>query len=84
MTDVHARDTIVQVYIHQCAILLDPPLIYTIQTLVLYRLYDQGFVKSLDDYLTTYCPDFQMQTEYNITLRQMAAQVSAGKSHVYV
>ena len=46
------------------------------QTLVLYQLFDKGMVKSLDDDITNYCPDFKMQTQYNTTLRQLASQVS--------
>lgn len=45
-------------------------------TLVLYQLFDRGMVKSLDDDITNYCPDFKMQTEYNTTLRQLASQLS--------
>ena len=36
----------------------------------------RGQVGSLDDQLATYCQDFSMMTEYNITLKQLAAQVS--------
>ncbi len=43
--------------------------------MVLYQLFDRGVVKSLDDDIKEYCPDFKMQTQYNITLRQLASQV---------
>jgi hypothetical protein len=36
----------------------------------------RGQVGSLDDLLVTYCPEFSMMTEYNITLKQLASQVS--------
>jgi CubicO group peptidase (beta-lactamase class C family) len=36
----------------------------------------RGQIDSLDDPLAKYCTGFSMMTEYNITLRQMAAQVS--------
>ena len=56
-----------------------PNYLACIQTLVLYQLYDQGKVSSLDEPLVTYCPQFSIkdtfQDHYDITLRQLAAQV---------
>lgn len=49
-------------------------------TLVLYQLYDQGKVSSLDEPLVKFCPQFSIkdtfQEHYDITLRQLAAQMS--------
>ena len=39
-------------------------------------MFGRGQITSLDDPLAKYCTGFSMMTEYNITLRQMAAQVS--------
>ena len=47
-----------------------------VQVLSMFQMLARGQVTSLDDELTKYCPDFSMSTNYNITLRQMAAQVS--------
>ena len=50
-----------------------------LQALVMYQMYDRGQIKSLDDPLSKYCPTFSMINTYNsrnITLRQIAAQVS--------
>ena len=47
----------------------------------MFQMFDRGQIPSLDDPLSTYCIGFSMMTEYNITLRQMAAQVST--THIY-
>lgn len=36
----------------------------------------RGQVGSLDDQLVSYCSEFSMMTEYNITMKQLASQVS--------
>ena len=41
----------------------------------MFQMFSRGQIDSLDDPLTKYCMGFSMATEYNITLRQMAAQV---------
>ena len=42
----------------------------------MFQMFGRGQITSLDDPLAKYCTGFSMMTEYNITLRQMAAQVS--------
>ena len=49
---------------------------FCVQVLTLFQMLAQGQIASLDDRLTNYCPGFSMMTEYNITLKQLAAQVS--------
>ncbi len=44
----------------------------------MFQMFGRGQIDSLDDPLAKYCAGFSMMTEYNITLRQMAAQVCAG------
>ncbi|XP_065903470.1 putative beta-lactamase-like 1 [Dysidea avara] len=48
--------------------------------LMLYQLYEQGRVKSLDDPITHYCPIFSLRNPYTlddvVTLRQLASQMS--------
>lgn len=49
--------------------------------LVAYQLYDRGVVKSLDDPLSAYAPEFEMPNVYShskrrFTLRQLASQLS--------
>ena len=46
------------------------------QVLAMFQMFGRGQITSLDDPLAKYCTGFSMMTEYNITLRQMAAQVS--------
>ena len=46
------------------------------QVLAMFQMFGRGQIASLDDPLAKYCSGFSMMTEYNITLRQMAAQVS--------
>ena len=43
----------------------------------MFQMFGRGQIASLDDPLSTYCTGFSMMTEYNITLRQLAAQVSS-------
>lgn len=44
----------------------------------------RGQVGSLDDQLVTYCPEFSMMTEYNITLKQLASQVSQRLNIIHI
>ena len=46
------------------------------QVIAIFQMFSRGQIDSLDDPLAKYCTGFSMATEYNITLRQMAAQVS--------
>ena len=51
---------------------------YPPKALVMYQMYERGYVKSLDDPLSLYCPEFSMINAFssrNITLRQIATQV---------
>ena len=41
----------------------------------MFQMLTRGQVGSLDNQLSNYCPGFSMMTEYNITLKQLAAQV---------
>ena len=53
----------------------------------MYQLYDRGLVKSLDDPLSDYCPRFSMLNPFNsrnITLRQIASQVTRCTVHVHL
>ena len=53
----------------------------------MYQLYDRGLVKSLDDLLSDYCPRFSMLNPFNsrnITLRQIASQVTRCTVHVHL
>jgi hypothetical protein len=45
------------------------------QVIAMFQMFGRGQIDSLDDPLAKYCAGFSMMTEYNITLRQMAAQV---------
>ena len=47
------------------------------QVIAMFQMFGRGQIASLDDPLAKYCTEFSMMTQYNITLRQMAAQVSA-------
>ena len=42
----------------------------------MFQMFGRDQIASLDNPLAKYCSGFSMMTEYNITLRQMAAQVS--------
>lgn len=47
--------------------------------LMVYKLYEEGFIDSLDDPLSKYAPEFYIQNPYtmrNITIRQIASQMS--------
>ena len=41
----------------------------------MFQMFGRGQIASVDNPLAKYCTGFSMMTEYNITLRQMAAQV---------
>ena len=45
--------------------------VFRLQVMMLYKLYDRGFVSSLDDPVTSYAPDFFVNNPFNanITLR---------------
>ena len=54
-------------------------LCFLCQVLLVYQLYERGFIRSLDDPLNNFCPHFSIDNPFtadNVTLRQIITSVS--------
>ena len=47
-------------------VVINAHLMLLLQVITLYHLFEQGKVKSLDEPLTNYCPEFSMKTPYQL------------------
>ena len=73
---MHVRYTNEDLYVISHYVMISCDYLHCIQVLFLYQLVERGYNVSLDDPLRKFCPNFSMDTEGVITLRQMAAYVS--------